>query len=191
MAVSMTCDWCGQPIESVQDDSGVGSARVRFDGLYEDFGLVFERVGNFHAGRRGNSDSCAGEVLRALRGLIEDSHPMPAAEPDPVAAWEERRNLWRAIPKPGRMSRILNALGEDSLALREVADRLQEQIPGADIDTSDLQPLAHELRLLGELEREPTGRNAGRYPKWRYHRARPSTDLAAFERTLQGEGGAA
>lgn len=186
MAIEMTCDWCGQPIVSAQGGSSRGSVRASLMGGYEDGGLAYEHVGHFHAGRfSDHADSCAAQALDAFRALIGNADPSPASEPEePELTWSEGRDLWREVPKLGRMRRILEGLGTDALTLSELADRLADQIPGAIVQNSDLQMLCKKLRLLGEVERSPTG-GKGSQPKWRYHRAKPSTDLSAFELALR------
>jgi hypothetical protein len=124
------------------------------------------------------------ELASELAERRNERETLGAEERDRRDRWQERRDVWRLMPRARRESLLFTALGDERLTIREIALRMNAQLGYAPEDRVvpeyETRPLVRRLFRNGHVEREPETFNKTR-TRYRYFRKRglagPIVDL--------------
>lgn len=88
--------------------------------------------------------------------------------------WAEHRArcaMWTQLPQVEKLHRVLNAIGDAGLTLRELTAKIKENHPELYVYESYFRGLVKELVEQGDLDRVKESRTpGGSQYRWRYHR---------------------
>lgn len=122
-------------------------------------------------------------ALGELNRWIDGWEPPPV---DPLTLrdeWKARREAWRHLPRSERHRIVIEALGDDGLRLREIADRVDGLRVDWSVTSEHVQIVLYELLEAGEVRREK--RLAGSRVVWHYCRTPVSSEVADLQRRLE------
>ena len=179
MGVSYTCDYCGEQI----DDDYRHAKILVFGSWHRDYGPDWHER-HFHAENGRPCFKLVGEILEAA-SEPDSGRPLTPREKhqQQQREWDEHEARWRSLSMPQREHLLLELLGENRLAVSQLAAKVQEKLGRYAAHYSDVYPVLKRMHLTGELDREsePFRRTRTRSVYFRKDMSGPIVDL---ERTF-------
>jgi len=174
MAAHYVCDYCGEELDDreaihVYALGGRGSWPSR----------------EYHA------SPCMGLVSDILENATGDRPPSPKEKREAqFVEWRAQQAKWRALSYPQREHLLVELIGENRMAVSELAERVQDKFGPYSVCYSDVYPVLQRLRASRELTRceEPFRGTRTRSVYFRRNMAGPIVDLdRAFDKPTDEE----
>jgi hypothetical protein len=183
MTLTVTCDWCLEPIEA----DGYSLTQLDRLGLNdEDRGSVVLE-GHFPGSRNSKDfgDFHYPDCFHAALRLIRDRHRSGVRSDSP-----NHRREWREVNRAERHRLALDALGDGRLTAAQVFERVAAKLgEDARFYRSNIDPVLRDLLEAGEVDREREPR--GKRMMWVYSARRElDGEIAELDRAFrEGDSG--